>query len=336
MDLRTTYLGLDLKNPLVPSASPLSRNLDTAKRLEDAGAAALVMYSLFEEELLHDQGAMDDYLNNQSLGHAEASSFLPTSEELTSRNVSYLEQLQKLKGSLGIPLIASLNGVSTSGWIKYGKSLQDAGADALELNVYFVAADMEPSGAEIEQRYVDLLTELRQHVSIPIVMKLSPQFSSVAHMVRRLEQAGAAGVSLFNRFYQPDIDIDSLRVAPQLNLSTSAESLLTMRWIAILFGQTKLTLAATGGVHDHNDAIKMLLAGADVVHLCSTLLQNGPQHLAKILHGMEQWMEESPYETVDQLKGVLSQSHADKISASAYARANYLQLLDNYTAGMGM
>ncbi|MFA7633842.1 MAG: hypothetical protein WCX90_09360, partial [Thiohalomonadaceae bacterium] len=226
MDLRTTYLGLDLKNPLVPSASPLSRNLDTAKRLEDAGAAALVMYSLFEEELLHDQGAMDDYLNNQSLGHAEASSFLPTSEELTSRNVSYLEQLQKLKGSLGIPLIASLNGVSTSGWIKYGKSLQDAGADALELNVYFVAADMEPSGAEIEQRYVDLLTELRQHVSIPIVMKLSPQFSSVAHMVRRLEQAGAAGVSLFNRFYQPDIDIDSLRVAPQLNLSTSAESLL--------------------------------------------------------------------------------------------------------------
>ncbi len=336
MDLRTTYLGLDLKNPLVPSASPLSRNLDTAKRLEDAGAAALVMYSLFEEELLHDQGAMDDYLNNQSLGHAEASSFLPTSEELTSRNVSYLEQLQKLKGSLGIPLIASLNGVSTSGWIKYGKSLQDAGADALELNVYFVAADMEPSGAEIEQRYVDLLTELRQHVSIPIVMKLSPQFSSVAHMVRRLEQAGAAGVSLFNRFYQPDIDIDSLRVAPQLNLSTSAESLLAMRWIAILFGQTKLTLAATGGVHDHNDAIKMLLAGADVVHLCSTLLQNGPQHLAKILHGMEQWMEESPYETVDQLKGVLSQSHADKISASAYARANYLQLLDNYTAGMGM
>lgn len=336
MDLRTTYLGLDLKNPLVPSASPLSRNLDTAKRLEDAGAAALVMCSLFEEELLHDQGAMDDYLNNQSLGHAEASSFLPTSEELTSRNVSYLEQLQKLKGSLGIPLIASLNGVSTSGWIKYGKSLQDAGADALELNVYFVAADMEPSGAEIEQRYVDLLTELRQHVSIPIVMKLSPQFSSVAHMVRRLEQAGAAGVSLFNRFYQPDIDIDSLRVAPQLNLSTSAESLLAMRWIAILFGQTKLTLAATGGVHDHNDAIKMLLAGADVVHLCSTLLQNGPQHLAKILHGMEQWMEESPYETVDQLKGVLSQSHADKISASAYARANYLQLLDNYTAGMGM
>jgi len=331
MDLRTRYLGLELKNPLVPSSSPLSRSLDKAKQLEDAGAGALVMYSLFEEELLHDQGVMDDYLNNQDLGHAEASSYLPGSgDTLGSRSDRYLEQLHALKRSLEIPVIASLNGISTGGWVHYGKALQEAGADALELNVFYIAADPGQSGAEIEQRYLDLLTELRQHVTLPIAMKLSPQFSSVAHMVQRLEQAGASGVSLFNRFYQPDIDIDSLRVAPQLHLSSTDEALLAMRWIAILYGQTQLTLAATGGVHTHQEAIKMLLAGADVVHLCSTLLLHGPGHLATILRGLEQWLDESPYETVEQMQGVLSLSHADKTSAAAYARANYLQLLDGY------
>lgn len=334
MDLRTTYLGLELKNPLVPSASPLSRSLDAAKRLEDAGAAALVMYSLFEEELLHDQAVMDDYLHNQSLGHAEASSFLPLHGDMPAKHERYLEQLQHLKRSLDIPVIASLNGITPGGWIDYGTALQQAGADALELNVYYVAGDPDVSGAEVEQRYIDLLSELRRHVTIPIAMKLSPQFSSVANMVHRLEQAGAAGVSLFNRFYQPDIDIDSLRVAPQLHLSTSAEALLAMRWIAILHGRVKLTLAATGGVHDHSDALKMLLAGADVVHLCSTLLLHGPRRLAHILHGMEQWLEESPYESVEQMKGVLSQRHAG--DASAYARANYLQLLDSYLPDTGI
>lgn len=336
MDLRTTYLGLELKNPLVPSASPLSRSLDAAKRLEDAGAAALVMYSLFEEELLHDHDIMDSFLHNQSLGHAEASSFLPLHGDMPSKHERYLEQLQRLKQSLEIPVIASLNGITPGGWIDYGKALQEAGADALELNVYYVAADPEISGAEVEQRYIDLLTDLRRHVSLPIAMKLSPQFSLVANMVYRLEQAGAAGVSLFNRFYQPDIDIDSLRVAPQLHLSTSAESLLAMRWIAILHGRTRLTLAATGGVHDHSDAIKMLLAGADVVHLCSTLLQHGPRRLARILHGIEHWLDESPYESVEQMKGVLSQRHAGKTSAATYARANYLQLLDSYLPGVGI
>lgn len=338
MDLRTRYLGMELKNPLVPSASPLSRNLDMAKRLEDAGAAALVLFSLFEEELLHDQNVMDDYLLNQSLGHAEATTYLPAGEEneLPSRADYYLEHLQKLKQNLEIPVIASLNGVSSSGWIQYGKALQEAGADAMELNVFYVAANTEPSGADIEQRYLDLLAGLRQHVSLPIVMKLSPQFSSVSNMVRRLQEAGASGVSLFNRFYQPDIDIDSLRVASQLQLSTSAESLLAMRWIAILYGQVDLTLAATGGVHTHQDAIKMLLAGADVVHLCSTLLQNGPQQLTRILRGIEQWLEESPYDSIEQVQGVLSQSHADQVSAAAYARANYLQLLDNYLTTSGM
>jgi dihydroorotate dehydrogenase (fumarate) len=332
MDLRTTYLGLALKNPLVPSASPLSRSLDTARQLEDAGAAALVMYSLFEEELRHDREVMDDYLHNQALGHAEANSFLPLHGGLASRQESYLEQLQRLKQALEIPVIASLNGVTPGGWVEHGKALQQAGADALELNVYYIAGDMTVSGAEVERRYIDLLHELRQHVSLPIAMKLSPQFSSIANLVGHLERVGAAGVSLFNRFYQPDIDIDSLRVMPQLRLSSPAESLLAMRWIAMLHGRVKLSLAATGGIHDHTGALKMLLAGADVVHLCSTLLLHGPQRLTQILRDMEAWLEESPYESVEQLKGVLSQRHAG--DASAYARANYLQLLNSYLPGM--
>lgn len=329
MDLRTTYLGLPLKNPLVPSSSPLSRNLDTAKRLEDAGAAALIMYSLFEEELQHDQEVMDGYLQNQALGHGEASSFLPMHAALPSRLEHYLEQLQRLKQSLEIPVIASLNGITPGGWIEHGKALQEAGADALELNVYYIAGDMQISGSEVERRYIDLLHELRQHVTLPIAMKLSPQFSSVTNIVAHLERVGAAGVSLFNRFYQPDIDIDSLRVAPQLHLSNSAEALLALRWIAILHGRVKLTLAATGGIHNHEDALKMLLAGADVVHLCSALLKHGPGRVAEILRGIEGWLEESPYESIEQLKGTLSQRHNG--DASAYARANYLQLLDSYT-----
>lgn len=333
MELQTRYLGLALKNPLVPSASPLSRSLDSAKQLEDAGAAALVMYSLFEEELQHDQEVMDTYLNNQALGHAEATSFLPLHGDMPSRQEHYLEQLQRLKQSLEIPVIASLNGITPGGWIEHGKALQQAGADALELNVYYIAGDMQVSGAEVERRYIDLLHELRQQVTLPIAMKLSPQFSSVANIVGHLEKVGAAGVSLFNRFYQPDIDIDCLRVAPQLHLSSSVESLLAMRWIALLYGRVNLTLAATGGIHDHNDAVKMLLAGADVVHLCSTLLIHGPGRLTQILQGIEAWLEESPFDSLEQFKGILSQRHAG--DASAYARANYLQLLDNYQSGMG-
>lgn len=328
MDLRTTYLGLTLKNPLVPSASPLSRSLDMARQLEDAGASALVMYSLFEEELQHDREVMDDYLNHQTLGHAEASSFLPLHADTPSRLEQYLKQLTRLKQALEIPVIASLNGITPGGWIEYGKALQQAGADALELNVYYIAGDSRVSGAEVERRYIDLLHELRQHVTLPIAMKLSPQFSSVANIISHLERVGASGVSLFNRLYQPDIDIDSLRVTPQLSLSSSADALLAMRWIAMLYGRVKLSLAATGGIHNHEDAVKMLLAGADVVHLCSALLIHGTGRLAEILRGIEDWLEESPYESIEQLKGTLSQQHAG--DASAYARANYLQLLNSY------
>ncbi len=323
MDLRTHYLGIELKNPLVPSASPLSRSLDTARQLEDAGASAIVMYSLFEEELQRNGGP-----RYQDIGHNEARSYIPDYEQHTGELERHLEQLQRLKAALEIPVIASLNGVSLDGWVENGKLLAEAGADALELNAYFIAADPEQSAAEVEQRYLALLAELRSMVSIPITMKLSPYFSSLGHMVRQLETAGAKGVAFFNRFYQPDIDIDSLQVAPRLQLSHPGEHLLPMRWIALLHGRTKLSLAATSGIHTAEEAVKMVLVGADVVHLCSTLLLHGPRQLARILAGMEQWLDASPYESLEQCKGVMSQQQSR--APGAYERANYVQLLGGY------
>jgi len=324
VDLRTHYLGIELKNPLVPSASPLSRSLDTARQLEDAGASAIVMYSLFEEELQSSGGPR--YVD---IGHTEARSYIPDYDQEQSELDRHLEQLQRLKSSLEIPVIASLNGISLDGWVENGKLLAEAGADALELNAYFVAADLQQSASEVEQRYLALLSELRQVVSIPITMKLSPYFSSLGHMVKELEGNGANGVALFNRFYQPDFDVDSLQVAPRLHLSHPGDHLLSMRWIAILHGRTKLALAATGGVHSAEDAVKMVLAGADVVHLCSTLLQHGPHQLTRILEGMERWLDESPYDSLEQCKGVMSQQQSR--DPSAYERASYVSLLGEYT-----
>jgi dihydroorotate dehydrogenase (fumarate) len=327
MDLRTTYLGMELANPLVPSASPLSRSLDFARRLEDAGAPALVMYSLFEEELLQDEHTRH-YLHHQEIGHPEADSFLPLYGEFPGGLDEYLQQLSDLKSALDIPIIASLNGISASSWIDHGKELQAAGADALELNVYYVAADPTETGAEVERRYVEILRELKEHVTLPIMMKLSPQFSSPAHMVHELAAAGADGVALFNRFYQPDIDVDSLQVAPRLQLSTSAELLLPLRWIALLHGRVDLTLAATSGLHTAEDALKLLLAGADVTHMCSALLENGPEYLGRVLNGIERWLDESPYDSLEQLKGMLS---AHQIGdPSTYARANYVTMIESY------
>ena len=334
IDLSTDYLGLKLKNPLVPSASPLSRNLDTALRLEDAGAAALVMYSLFEEELQAEDAMMDRFLLHSGLGHAEADSFLPDHGEFRGGLERYLEHLQRLKSRLGIPLIASLNGVSLSGWVELGRELQQAGADALELNVYHVAAEMLESGEAVEARYLSLLGELRSVVSLPIVMKLSPFFSSLPNFVNRLERAGARGVALFNRFYQPDIDLDRLCVVDRLHLSTADEALLRIRWLSILHGRTHLTLAATGGVHSHEEALKLLLAGADVVHLASCLLEHGPGRLTQILHDMERWMSEREYVSVAQLKGSMSQK---KLSdPAAMARASYLRVLDSFSPRPGV
>ncbi len=334
MDLTTPYLGLQLKSPFVPSASPLTRSIDDARRMEDAGAAALIMYSLFEEAVSAEEETMVRFLHHQDTGFAEADGFLPDHYDFSNGQERYLENLRDLKEQLEIPVIASLNGTTPGGWISHAREMEQAGADALELNVYHVAADIEVSGSEIEQRYLELLTQLRQQVSIPINMKLSPAFSSVANMVKQLEAAGAKGVSLFNRFYQPDINIDTLRLTHSLHTSTSPESLLAMRWIAILHGRTSLSLGATGGVHTAEDAIKLLLAGADVVHLCSLLLEQGPEAIGQIINGVETWMEEQGFESVEEFRGRVSQcAIADP---SEFERVNYVHILDSFSLGPGV
>ncbi len=332
-DLSTTYLGLQLKNPLVPSSSPLSKKLDAALKLEDAGAAALVAHSLFEEELHAEANMADRFLLHGEIGHGEADSFLPDHGGYQSHLDQYLEHIARLKTRLSIPVIASLNGVSLTGWVDLGREIQQAGADALELNVYHVAADAHFSGEAVEARYVSLLSELHGVVNLPVSMKLSPFFSSLPHLVKHLERAGARGVSLFNRFYQPDIDLETLKMVDTLHLSTPEEALLRIRWIAILRGQTTLTLAATGGVHGYEEAMKLLLAGADVVHLASCLLLHGPERLTRILTDMALWMNEREYTSVTQLKGSMSQKNLP--DPSAVERASYIRVLDNYTPARG-
>ena len=334
VDLSTHYLGLKLAHPLVPSASPLSKDIDSARRLEDGGASALVMYSLFEEKIVAEQQQMQRFLYEQAIGHGEANSFHPIPHQLKTYQEHYLEQVQKLKSALAIPVIASLNGTSLSGWIEYGLQLQQAGADALELNIYHLAANAEDSSEVVENRYLTILQALKAQVNIPITMKLSSQFSSPLHFAKRLEAAGASGVVLFNRFYQPDIDLESLEVVPTLELSSSSEALLRIRWAALLYGRTQLSLAVTGGFHNSSDVIKALLAGTDVVHLCSALLKHGVGRLTEILSELEQWLDEHDYESIEQLKGSVSQQHA--IDPSAYERANYVQVLDNYSSPAGV
>ena len=317
-DLSTQYLGLALKNPLVPAASPLGRHLDSARRLEDAGAAALVMPSLFEE-LIEQQ----DVVATRALSSSSRASVQRYEER-------YLEHLRALKGALDIPVIASLNGTTDGGWVSYAAALQEAGADALELNVYHIPASTREDGRQVEDRYVTLLEALRPGLTVPVAMKLSPQFSALPHFAQRLVASGAAGLVLFNRFYQPDIDLDTLEVAPQLELSTSEESLLRIRWIAILHGRIDCSLAITGGVHNVRDLIRSLLAGADVAQLCSALLRRGPGHLAVLLRALEQWLEEREYGSVDAIKGMVSQHTAT--DSAAFLRANYVDVLGSYPA----
>ena len=332
-DLSTTYLGLRLKNPLVPSSTPLSHDLDAILHLEDAGAAAIVMHSLFEEDVRHDERMIDRFLVHPDT-FGESAGHLPFGHDYQSRLDGYLEQIQRLKSRLSIPVVASLNGSSLSGWVELGKELQAAGADALELNAWYMPSDPRVSGEAIEDHHISLLKELKTVVSIPVGMKLSPFFSSLPHFVHQAGSAGAAGVSLFNRFFQPDIDLATLNVVDRVQLSSSADALLTMRWIAVLRGSTRLSLAATGGVHTAEDALKMLLAGAYVVHLASALLKRGPQALSEVLQGITDWLTEREYTSVTQMKGSMSQQNSP--NPSTFARASYLHVLNSFTPPAGV
>lgn len=334
VDLSCNYLGLSLANPLVPSASPLSKSLESAKQLEDNGAAALVMYSLFEEELRHEEELHARFLINQQIGFGEAESFLPLHERYQHGLDAYLEQIHRLKHALSIPVIASLNGCTPDGWLTHAKMLEQAGADALELNVYFLSTELEASSVEVECRYLELLVQLRSQVTLPIAVKLAPYFSALPNFLHKLQQAGADGVVLFNRFYQPDIDPDSRQVVPQLQFSGSYEALLAMRWIAILFGRVDLQLAATGGIHTSRDVIKMLLAGADIIQLCSTLLLHGPEQIQEIKAGLIAWMEENGFISLSDFRGSLSQRNCD--NKEAFERANYMSILNSYTPSPGV
>ncbi len=328
MDLSTNYLGLKLKNPIVPSASPLSHSLDSMKRLEDAGAAAIVMYSLFEEQIAHEAAELNHYLTYGSESFAEALTYFPEAQEYNLGPDEYVNMLRKAKESLKIPVIGSLNGISAGGWIKYAQKIEEAGADAIELNVYYIPTDAKLSAQDVEDRYLEVLSAVKTTVKIPVAMKLSPFFSSMANMAQRLDQAGASGLVLFNRFYQPDIDLETLEIKPSVILSTPQAMRLPMRWIAILYGRVKASLAATSGIHSAEDVLKMLMAGADVTMMASSLLKNGPQRIAEVLTQMDQWMLEHEYISVAQMKGSMSQkSVADP---SAYERANYMKVLQTY------
>ncbi len=328
MDLSTTYLGLHLKNPIVPSASPLSYSLDSMKRLEDAGAPAIVMYSLFEEQIAHEAAELDHYLNYGKESFAEALTYFPEAREYNVGPEEYVELVRKAKQYLEIPVIGSLNGISIGGWIQYAKKIEQPGADALELNIYYIPTDPRVTSTDVEDRYLEVLHEVKRTVHIPVAMKLSPFFSSMAYMAKRLELAGADGAVLFNRFYQPDIDLELLEVAPNVVLSAPGEMRLPLRWVAILYGRIKMSLAATTGIHSAQDVVKMVMAGADVTMMCSALLKNGPGHLTTVLTDLDLWMLEHEYTSIEQMKGSMSQkSVADP---AAFERANYVKALHSF------
>jgi dihydroorotate dehydrogenase (fumarate) len=330
VDLRTRYLGLELANPIVPSASTLSQRIDTLRRLQDAGAAAVVMQSLFEEQIEGEEIEIHRVLETGAESFAEATTYLPELEDYNTGPDAYLRHLEQTKKDLEIPVIGSLNGTSDGGWVRYAKLIEDAGADALELNVYYVATDPGATSAEVEQRYLDLVAAVRSSVSIPLAVKVGPFFSSMANMATRLVEAGADGLVLFNRFLQPDIDLETLDVDPTLHLSTSEELRLPLRWIAILRGRVTASLAATTGVHTWEDAVKLLLAGADVMMMASALFKHGPEHLGVVLDGMRTWLEEREYASAGQARGSVSQ--AASADPAAFERSNYMRAVVGYTS----
>ncbi len=328
IDLSTRYLGLALANPLVVSASPLGEQLDVLRRAEDAGAGAIVLPSLFEEQLMVESHDLDHHLSHGTESFAEALSYFPDVGAYRLGPDGYLEHVRRAKAALGIPVIASLNGVSSGGWIEYARLMQDAGADALELNVYFIPTDPTVDGAAVEGMYEELVRDVRASVRIPLAVKLGPFFSAMANVASRLVAAGADGLVLFNRFYQPDLDIERLEVVPNLTLSTSEELRLRLRWVAILYGHVEADLAVTGGVHAATDVLKAMMAGAAVTMMASALLAHGVEHLTRVKAELEQWMEQHEYASIRQMQGSMSQRSVAE--PAAFERANYLRVLRAY------
>jgi dihydroorotate dehydrogenase (fumarate) len=329
VDLSTKYLGLSLKNPLVVAACSLSDQLDNLRKQEAAGVSAIVLHSLFEEQISHDEEEVSKVYQHGADSFAEALSYFPEMEDYRLGPDSYLEHIAKAKKAVKIPIIASLNGISRGGWIRYARLIQDAGADALELNIYFVAADVTMSSQDVEAQYCDLVSAVKQSVTIPLAVKIGPYFSSVGHFAQQLVKAGADGLVLFNRFLQPDIDLENLEIRPKLELSTKFEQLLPLRWVAILRGRIEASLALSTGIHGPKGLLKALLAGADVGMVASALYEKGPEHLGVILQGIQQWMEEKEYESVEQLKGSMSQANCP--DPAAFERGNYMKALTSFT-----
>jgi dihydroorotate dehydrogenase (fumarate) len=329
MNLSTTYMGLTLRSPLVPSAAaPVTENIDNVKRMEDAGAGAVVLHSLFEEQIRQERYELHHHLTYGTESFAEALTYFPEPEIFHVGAEEYLNHIRKAKEMVDIPIIASLNGSTVGGWIDYAQQIEQAGADALELNIYYVPTDMEMTGSNVEQNYIDILRAVKSAVEIPVAVKLSPFFSNMANMAKKLTEAGADGLVLFNRFYQPDINIEMLEVEPNVLLSTPQAMRLPMRWIAILYGRVNASLAATSGIHKAPDVLKMLMAGASVTMLCSVLLRHGIEHIRIIEQEMREWMEKHEYESVNQMQGSMSQQNCpDK---SAFERAQYMRSIQTY------
>ena len=328
IDLTTTYLGLKLKNPLVASPSPLSEKVENVIRMEQAGIAAVVMYSLFEEQIIHESLELDYFLTRGTESFAEALTYFPNIGKYSLAPDKYIETLEKTKLAVNIPVLGSLNGVSTGGWIEYAQKIQDAGADGLELNLYYLPTDINLTSTQLEDNYLKLVNDVRGKVKIPLAVKLAPFFTALPHFANRLVQAGADGLVLFNRFYQPDLDLENLEVVPNLVLSNSDDLRLPLRWIAILYGKVKADLALTSGVHTSEDAIKAIMAGANVAMTTSALLKRGTNAIQQILTGLEEWMTEREYESVQQMRGSMSQGAVAE--PSAFERANYMKVLNSF------
>nr|VFK54283.1 MAG: dihydroorotate dehydrogenase (fumarate) [Candidatus Kentron sp. TUN] len=328
MDLHTTYMGMKLKHPIVASASPLWEDLDNIKQAEDAGASALVMFSLFEEQLKHEAAAMEHFLSHGTESFPEALSYFPCVEEHHIGADNYLDILRRASEAVDIPIIGSLNGVTNEGWIDFAKEMEEAGAHGIELNVYYIPTDIHVSSQEVEQRYLEILRHVKQAVSIPVAMKMSAYFSSLGHVARQFNDAGADALVLFNRFYRPDFDIDNLEIIHDLRLSNITHIRSRLLWIAILHGHLNASIAATTGVDTHIEIIKYLMAGADAVMTTAALLRNGIEYLETLVNGLDKWMEENQYTSVEQMKGSMSQQHV--ADPTGFERASYIKILDNF------